>query len=166
MAGSSQKMKTIIASYQKSKVWPRMLLFLVVVALLPYATFWSYGGHFISRLQLHGSFWISAIILAWLLGFLTLLIGLLLIRQLVFRNGVAVWIDNGALIVLHRWLFSADCDQIERLSCGVSGITRQRAIFLHMRDGSQKVILAGGLSESCATIVSRLNAEIKLPDGR
>ena len=151
-------MKLTLATYQKSFAWLGAALIICVVALPPYATFWFDEGRLLNRLRAHGELWIVAIAIAWVLDAITFLILVAYIRQLLFDRYRALWIEDGELIGLNRLVFRVPLRDIKQaVASRDKSLFRRSAIALQMYDGSEKLFLTGGLSESCDAIVTRFN---------
>ncbi|MEI9988953.1 MAG: hypothetical protein WDM86_02840 [Rhizomicrobium sp.] len=152
---------TAIAHYRKLKVWSQIGFVLLVLMLVPYATFWSYGGHLVSRALAspRGVFVIPAIAFGWIAGFFVFLVIAAVLKQLLYCEGRAVWIEQGMLIFVRRWIFSVRCEEIAKVSNSANG----QAVVVHLRDGGEKTFPVGSLKESPAEIIDRLADVLKLP---
>ncbi|MGA9796067.1 MAG: hypothetical protein WBQ17_11105 [Rhizomicrobium sp.] len=147
-----------VAHYRLLKAWSQVVFVFLVLALVPYITFESYGGHIISR-ALSSALVIPAIAFGWIMCIPVLLMVIAVMMQLLFQEGKAVWIKDGMLIFVHRRLFCARCNQISKIAMSANGQT----IEICMHNGSKKIFPAGSLKESCNEIVERLTGLLDLP---
>lgn len=158
MATSSSAPRITIASYRPVKAWSIAILGFAVLMFLVYITFFSYHGHLVSNSAstARGIYIIPALVLAWLSVPLALAALLAGVWQLIFDGRRAVWIEQGTLIFLRKWIFAVECNKIERVSAGTIKRYKNEAVILQLRGGTQKEIPTGSLVESREVIISRL----------
>lgn len=83
------------------------------------------------------------------------------LKRLLFEDGRALWIGDGLLIFLSRWLFSVRCDEVEKLS--TSRDKRGEVIVVHLKGGRQKIFPTGSLREPTKAVFDKLNDLLALP---
>jgi hypothetical protein len=85
---------------------------------------------------------------------------MLLVKRVVMDDCRGVWIENGSLIVFHKWYFSVSCSKIADVWSGTSEVSGRPAINLRLRDGKKKWILTWGLVEEDGVVIARLKEAI------
>jgi len=104
----------------------------------------------------HGPFLLGVFAIAWLCGVLLLMLLYAQVRQILFDNGVAVWIEGGAVFYLDRRWFSVNYDEITTIEAGSYGRGGFKGVIFQLKDGRKKSIPLGILRESGAIIIERL----------
>lgn len=87
-------------------------------------------------------------------------------RQLAFDGGIALWIEDGFLIYVRKWMISAPCDQIAEVYKGIwifNTITDVEAIVVRLKNGKVVKYTTGSYAESREEVIARLNAVLDLP---
>lgn len=151
-----------IAHYRRSKLSLRLAVGALAVALLVYITFWGYGGHLLSTISRspNASFLFPLLATAWFAGAATSVTIAIKLRQLIFGNGVAVWIDQGELIFMRSWYVRVPCKEIVRAERGTlqtSIFTKDEAVVLSLRSGDTRTFPTSSLIEPCGAIVAAVN---------
>lgn len=143
-------LKSVLAIFVTSL----FLLFLISIS------FHGTKNQHLSLSHLSGSLWFSLLPVAWLCTIAMLALFALLLRQIVFRRGLAVWVDQGALIFLSRHYFRVSVREVSHVLvgsfAGSLGSPSRPAIVLELRDGQKKFIPTSALREDPMEIRARL----------
>jgi hypothetical protein len=163
---STRDVRIVVASYRKIQASAQAILAAVIFMAAPYITFFSYGGHFISHFWNTGPSYIlpglAAIWVLTIIGFPVVVAGM---GQLLLDNGKALWIKDGVLIFVRKWIFSVDCCEITKVEPGdyrVSTFVKKDGIVLRLKNGKTKAFPTGSFNETRAEVIDRLNTALNL----
>lgn len=146
----------IIATYQRTKTFFRMFVILVVVCSLialvvPGYTAHAWADFFKQRAILIGMPIVGSLFLS-----AGIYLSLINIYRVVFQGGRAVWIENGNIIYISKFNFSVAQSDVSRIDDGFSERTGNPCVFIHTKDGGQKIIPTNLLAEGPEDIAARL----------
>jgi hypothetical protein len=156
---------TTIASYRKAKISFHLTFAALMLAFVPYITFWSYGGRAISRaIHSPGAVWMIPFLLyAWFYEFVVAGTIIIKFNRLIFHNGAAVWIDQKKLMFMRSWYVSVPCDEIAEVALGfvqISRFLKDEAVVVRLKDGRETMFPTSSLSESRDVIIARIKAAL------
>jgi hypothetical protein len=155
-----QSKKITIARFSGPKAVLGIVIGLsLVIACLAY-TFYSPDGELISSIRAHGVVWLYLLPLCWLCGAVLIILFAALMRQMLFDDLRAIWIEGGAVIYLDKRWFSVACAEIHDIHLGTFGRMKFRGIVLELGNGTSKSIPLGIVGEPGATVVARLHETI------
>jgi hypothetical protein len=164
--GDFNAVNITVAHYRLLKAWTQATFSLVVILLPAYFTFVFHNGDLIPGLMRppHQGFLIPIVGLAWFADIFLVMRFVPLIKQLVFDNARAVWIENGILVFVRPWIFSVNCNDIVRVTPGIrkEGLNRFQAVVLALRNGETQSFPTGSLKESREAIIAKLNEVLHL----
>jgi hypothetical protein len=148
-------MKTIIAHYNSDKIWRHILIILAVICVPVFITLIVLQKSSFSDL-LHSADAIYVIpVLAMIWGFSgwLALVVFVVLKQILFKRGEAIWVEDGVLVYLSRFAFDVPLKAIRGISFNSSG-----RVMLDMMDGRAKQVPTRSLQESSVEVGQRLKA--------
>jgi hypothetical protein len=96
----------------------------------------------------------------WSGGSLMLTLAAVAFYRVFFDRAVALWLVDGKLVYLGKWLFSVRCRDIEGIIRDTLPRSGRDCIAILVRDGGKKALPIGSLVETRDVILGRLRVEL------
>lgn len=161
-------MKIVVANFRLPRVWFQ-LTFMWLVILAPACVTFSPFGFYLINVALHSpnKYYLEVTLVSmWLCIILGFFIALAITKQLIYGKGAALWIEDGALIYVRKWLLSCPTDEIVSIGRGkkkMDTFVYKDAVIAYLRNGKDKRFPVEPFRESPDVIIERLNAALNLP---
>lgn len=144
-----------IAHWRPWKIWAVLALTASIAASIPILTLVGFATedgsgryHFAERFMIVSAWFLLIPIIREIVGIST---------QLIVHRGRMIWIENGQIVWKYPSSFTVPCNDVAQVVNGFGEKYFQAdTIVFRLRDGSEKVIAAGGLNEPCNEVVHRL----------
>ena len=154
-----------IAQFSKPRAFAYVALnFVICASIISIANYHPPGTSLFQYATSQGRFR-PLMLLAPLVVPLLILLQIVILRQVLFRRGRAVWVIDGHLYFLNFYksvLFSqVSISDIDHLSIKQSQILRSDAVVLHLNDGRLFFVPTGLLAENVEIILSRLSVFLR-----
>jgi hypothetical protein len=155
-------MEEVIGHYKRETL--TRALTSVVVALLLYAVSIYQVAHAGLQYYFDERPLVLLVLLgAWPLGLVVLFAILVSLKRMLLDHGKAVWVSDGRITFLHRWVTSIPFSNIVEMTVGTYGRSGREGILFKLRNGQTKVIPTGSLVEPAESLLENLQRRCKLP---
>jgi hypothetical protein len=168
LSGAGQaRPRIVIAHFRTGKAWQQNIVILSVI-LLPACLTFFFGADIFGGFKHGGAhgFLLFPLLLMWFLVPFIIPHWLAVFRQLAFDGGTALWIEDGFLIYVRKWMICAPCAEITEVYKGIwifNTITDVEAIVVRLKNGRVVKYTTGSYAESREEVIARLNDVLNLP---
>lgn len=151
--------RDVVGSYSYWKSLPILSLFFLMAAVL-ISGWYSPKEDFISHIFHHGIYRPYATIVGT--GFFLILLPrlLMVLNQVLFDHMRAVWIEDNCLVYLNKRHFMVRGIDISSISVEPFGRYKQTGITVRLKNGGQRILPTGTLSERADVILDRIKASL------
>lgn len=161
-------LKVVIAHFRLPRVLFQLIFIWAVILLPACITFSGFGIRLItSAFQSPNKIYLVTIFaFMWFNLILAFFVAVAITKQLIFGKRVALWIEDGTLMYVRKWLLSCPADEIVAIGLGkkkIATFVRKDAIIAYLRSGKDKRFPVEPFRESADIIIERLNEALNLP---
>lgn len=153
---------TEIAHYKRWRMFRRVFaatVFLLLLDTYLYIRLFTLGASYLFHER---PFYALLYLIAWIGGPIVLWMFLIVFVRLLFQGGRALWIENGKVILLHRWNVAMKCGDVINVTAGTYGRRSRPAVLITSADGQTEAIPTTPLVETSDEIIARLKASLNL----
>lgn len=149
-------MKIIIAHLHKGPNLRTAGGLALIIILLWAAILYSPDGHILKHILSISPFMypvgvFSAVGCLW-----GLYISFCVMEKILFEDGAALWIDNGTITYISKFLLSARLSDVVEIRMGTYGQFERPGVVLKMKSGREKIFPSLALVEPSDSIITRL----------
>ena len=154
----------VVAKFSKWKV-PIYIIGSVAVCAVALLIFLNHPDNVSLRdyMAMKGDYAFS--IVALFAGIFVLLLQVTILKQVIFGNGSAIWIESNQVFFLdtygHIFFSKLPLNEIQEISRGKLGSFRRNGLIANMRDGSKRAIPTWLLAEPLEEVETRLKEFVR-----
>lgn len=149
-------MKIVLAHLHK---WPNLrtaVLVILLVVLIWAAILYSPNESIVTNILSMSPFMYPIAVFSAAGCLWGLYISFCAIEKILFEDGAALWIDNGTITYISKFLLSARLSDIVEIRMGTYGQFERPGVVLKMKNGREKIFPSLALVEPSDSIVARL----------